>query len=90
MADAAGLDLVALGEVVRHSDAVTGGAGAVMIRDTAAVMSDEDPLRAIFEHSVQLGHKDLALAVKLGAELGTDTAVAQHALANLGRAMGLE
>lgn len=90
MADAAGLDLVALGEVVRHSDAVTGGAGAVMIRDTAAVMSDEDPLRAIFEHSVQLGHKDLALAVELGAELGTDTAVAQHALANLGRAMGLE
>ena len=34
LAEAAGLDLVALGEVVRHTDAITGGPGAIMHRDT--------------------------------------------------------
>ena len=36
LAEAAGLDLVELGEVVRHTDAITGGPGAIMHRDTTA------------------------------------------------------
>ncbi|MGI9124018.1 MAG: NAD(P)-dependent oxidoreductase, partial [Mycobacterium sp.] len=34
LAEAAGLDLQALGRVVRHTDALTMGAGAIIIRDT--------------------------------------------------------
>ena len=36
LAEAAGIDVAALGRVVRHTDAITGGAGAVMLRDTTA------------------------------------------------------
>ena len=39
LAEAAGVDLALLGEVVRHSDRVTGGPGAIMLRDTAAAMA---------------------------------------------------
>ena len=34
LAEAAGLDLVELGNVVRHTDAITGGPGAIMHRAT--------------------------------------------------------
>ena len=36
LAEAAGLDMVELGEVVRHTDAITGGPGAIMLRATTA------------------------------------------------------
>ncbi len=36
LAEAAGLDLRALGDVVRHTDAITGGPGAIMHRATTA------------------------------------------------------
>ena len=39
LAEAAGLDLIALGEVVRHTDAITGGPGAIMHRDTTAPLA---------------------------------------------------
>lgn len=89
LAEAAGLDLVALGEVVRHSDSVTGGAGAVMLRDTAEPMDSEDPLRPIFEHSGALGRKDLELALDLADSLGIAAPVAAVALENLAEALGL-
>ena len=38
LAETAGLDLVALGDVVRHTDAITGGPGAIMHRDTTATL----------------------------------------------------
>ncbi len=40
LAEAAGLDLQALGRVVRHTDALTGGPGAIMVRDN---MNDLEP-----------------------------------------------
>lgn len=89
IADRAGIDLVALGDVVRHSDSVTGGAGAVMLRDTAAEMSPDDPLRAIFEHSASLGTKDLELVRELAASLGVDSPVADLATRWLPSALGL-
>lgn len=89
LAEAAGLDLVALGEVVRHSDAVTGGPGAVMIRATAAPVADDDPMAPILTHTRSLGEKDLALAVALGARLGIDTPVAAVALAQLAASLGV-
>ncbi|HMX66671.1 MAG TPA: NAD(P)-dependent oxidoreductase, partial [Microthrixaceae bacterium] len=58
LAQAAGLDVAALGDVVRHSDRVTGGAGAIMLRPDASVMADDDGLRPIFAHTAALGTKD--------------------------------
>jgi 3-hydroxyisobutyrate dehydrogenase-like beta-hydroxyacid dehydrogenase len=89
LAEAAGLDLRKLAKVVRHSDAVTGGAGSIMLRPTTAPMPADDPLRAILEHVRELGEKDLRLALGLGAELGVDLPLAQIAIERLGVGLGL-
>lgn len=90
IAEAAGIDLIALGEVVRHSDSVTGGPGAVMMRDSAAPMDTQDPLRPIFEHSASLGDKDLELVRELAASIGQATPVADLAQVSLRAALGLD
>lgn len=90
LAAAAGLDVAALGDVVRHSDRVTGGAGAVMLRPDASVMADDDGLRPIFAHTAALGAKDLDLAAALGDELGVPTPVAELARTLLAPALGLD
>lgn len=90
LAEAAGLDLAKLGDVVRHSDEVTGGAGAVMLRPTAGVMADDDGLRPIFEHTATLGAKDLHLAVQLAAEHGLDAPFAELGERWLRVALGLD
>ena len=84
LAEAAGVDLAALGEVVRHTDAITGGPGAIMVRDTTPPLAPDDGLRAIFTHARALGEKDLQLALALGADLGVDLPVARLALDRLG------
>lgn len=89
LASAAGLDLAALGEVVRHSDAVTGGPGAIMIRGEVGELAADDGLRPIFEHTRALGEKDLALAVALGEVLGVATPVASSALDLLAPGLGV-
>ena len=89
LAEAAGVDLAKLGEVVRHSDRVTGGPGAIMLRETATPLPDGDGLRPIFEHTRGLGEKDLALAIGLGVELGVDAPVAEQARNQLGAALGV-
>jgi 3-hydroxyisobutyrate dehydrogenase len=43
LAEAAGIDLHALAEVVRHSDATLGGPASVMLRETALPVSRTDP-----------------------------------------------
>src|SRR5205823_8064794 len=62
LAEAGGVDLARLAEVVRHSDTVTGGPGAIMFRDTTAPLDRDDSLYEIVEHTCGLGEKDLALA----------------------------
>lgn len=89
LAEAAGVDVAKLGDVVRHSDAVTGGPGAVMIRSTADALADDDGLRPIFEHTRALGEKDLDLALALAFDLGVDLPVATLARQNLGAALGV-
>ena len=90
IAEAAGLDLSKLGEVVRHSDRSTGGAGAGRLRPTAAVMADDDGLRPIFEHTATLGSKDLHLAVELAAQHGLDAPFAELGERWLRVAIGLD
>ena len=89
LAAAAGLDLRKLGRVVRHSDAVTGGPGAIMLRYTTAPLTVSDPLTGILEHVRALGEKDLTLALELGAELGVDLPLAEIALRDFGAGLGL-
>jgi 3-hydroxyisobutyrate dehydrogenase-like beta-hydroxyacid dehydrogenase len=89
LAEAAGLDLVELGKVVRHSDAVTGGPGAIMVRGTTAPITRDEGWYPIFSHVRDLGHKDLALALELGAELDVDTPLARLALDRLAAGLGV-
>jgi 3-hydroxyisobutyrate dehydrogenase-like beta-hydroxyacid dehydrogenase len=89
LAEAAGLDLPTLGKIVRHTDAITGGPGAIMWRDRAGPVAADDPWFPIFDHVRALGEKDLALAIQLGDELGVDTPLAELALTRLGPGLGV-
>lgn len=88
LAEAAGLDLRKLAKVVRHSDAVTGGAGSIMLRPTTAPLTPDDPLEGILAHVRDLGEKDLTLALRLGEELGVDLPLAQLAAERFGPGLG--
>jgi 3-hydroxyisobutyrate dehydrogenase-like beta-hydroxyacid dehydrogenase len=89
LAEAAGIDLRKLAKVVRHSDAVTGGPGMIMLRPTTAPMDAGDPLREILENVRALGEKDLSLALELGAGLGVDLPMARLALGSFAAGLGL-
>lgn len=89
LAAAAGVDLAGLGEVVRHSDRVTGGPGAIMLGQTPGPLPTDDGLRPIFEHSLALGQKDLDLALALGEELGVELPIARAAREMLAAALGV-
>ena len=89
LAEASGVDLQLLGEVVRHSDRVTGGPGSILLRPTATPMTPADGLHGVFTHTRELGEKDLRLAIGLAAELGVETPVADLALRQLGAALGV-
>ncbi|MDN4174227.1 NAD(P)-dependent oxidoreductase [Nocardioides sp. SOB77] len=89
LAEAAGLDIKALGDVVRHTDAITGGPGAIMHRDTTAPIAPDDFWHGVFSHVVALGDKDLGFAVALADELGVDVPLARLAEERLGKGLGL-
>lgn len=89
LAEATGLDLVELGRLVRHTDAVTGGPGAVLHRDTTAPLAPEDFWFGVFEHVVALGEKDLRFAIALADEAGVDVPLAKLALDRLGPGLGI-
>jgi 3-hydroxyisobutyrate dehydrogenase-like beta-hydroxyacid dehydrogenase len=89
LAEAAGLDLKVLGDVVRHTDAITGGPGAIMHRDTTAPIDKDDFWFGVFGHVRALGEKDLGFAIELADELGVDVPLARLALTNLGPGLGL-
>ncbi|MFI1463365.1 NAD(P)-dependent oxidoreductase [Nocardia carnea] len=89
LAEAAGLDITALGKVVRHSDAVTGGAGSIMLRDTTAPIEEGDFWLPILTHVRELGEKDLSLALELGGRLGTELPLATLALSRFGDGLGV-
>jgi 3-hydroxyisobutyrate dehydrogenase-like beta-hydroxyacid dehydrogenase len=89
LSEAAGLDLVALGEVVRHTDAVTGGPGAIMHRDTTAPLDRDDFWWGVFDHVRALGEKDLSFAIELAGTLGVDVPLARLARERLAGGLGL-
>jgi 3-hydroxyisobutyrate dehydrogenase-like beta-hydroxyacid dehydrogenase len=89
LAEAAGLDLVELGNVVRHTDAVTGGPGAIMHRATTAPLAEDDFWHGVFTHVVALGEKDLGFAIELADKLGVDVPLAREAKERLAKGLGL-
>jgi 3-hydroxyisobutyrate dehydrogenase-like beta-hydroxyacid dehydrogenase len=89
LAEAAGLDLRALGDVVRHTDAITGGPGAIMHRTTTAPIEPDDFWYDVFGHVLALGEKDLGLAIGMADDLGVDVPLARLALERLGPGLGL-
>ncbi|OBG69425.1 oxidoreductase [Mycobacterium sp. E3298] len=89
LAEAAGLDLQALGRVVRHTDALTGGPGAIMVRDDMNDLRPEHFLYQPFMHTRGLGEKDLSLALALGEALSVDLPLAGLAYEGLAAGLGL-
>jgi 3-hydroxyisobutyrate dehydrogenase-like beta-hydroxyacid dehydrogenase len=89
LAEAAGVDLVTLGRIVRHTDAITGGPGAIMHRDTTTPLEPGDGWTSIFEHVLAIGHKDLTHAIELADRLGVEVPMAQYAEGHLAAALGL-
>lgn len=89
LAEAAGLDLGKLGRVVRHTDAITGGAGAIMLRETTAPIDPDDFWFSVFTHVRELGEKDLGLALAAGQQLGVDLPLGELALTHLAAGLGV-
>ncbi|WP_156686816.1 NAD(P)-dependent oxidoreductase [Mycobacterium sp. Marseille-P9652] len=89
LAEAAGLDVQALGRVVRHTDALTGGPGAIMVRDDMNDLNPESFLYQPFLHTRGLGEKDLSLALALGEAVSVDLPLAQLALERLAAGLGV-
>ncbi|MGU3652277.1 NAD(P)-dependent oxidoreductase [Mycolicibacterium sp. A43C] len=89
LAEASGIDLQKLGRVVRHSDAQSGGPGAIILRDDTGPLEPDHWLFDMFTHTRGLGEKDLALALGLGDAVGVELPLAQVALQNLADGLGV-
>jgi 3-hydroxyisobutyrate dehydrogenase len=78
LAEAAGVDLLKLGEAIRESDQVIGGAARLILRPTAEPWpADTDAgLLAFLRDKALMAHKDLDAARALGDELGVSMPLA--------------
>jgi 3-hydroxyisobutyrate dehydrogenase-like beta-hydroxyacid dehydrogenase len=83
------LDLQALGRVVRHTDALTSGPGAIMVRDDMKNIEPDSFLYQSFVHARGLGEKDLSLALALGESMSVDLPLAQLAYRGLAAGLGV-
>ena len=89
LAEQAGLNLQQLGRVVRHTDAMSGGPGAVIVRENMATLEPDNFLYGPLLHARELGEKDLSLALALGEAVGVDLPLAELALENLAAGLGV-
>jgi 3-hydroxyisobutyrate dehydrogenase-like beta-hydroxyacid dehydrogenase len=89
LAEAAGIDLQKLGRVVRHSDAQSGGPGAIMARDDTKPLQPDHFLYDMFVHTRGLAEKDLRLALGLGEATGVELPLAEIALRDLAAGLGV-
>jgi 3-hydroxyisobutyrate dehydrogenase-like beta-hydroxyacid dehydrogenase len=89
LAEAAGIDLQKLGRVVRHSDAQSGGPGAIMARDDTKPLAPDHFLYDMFIHTRGLAEKDLKLALGLGEANGVELPLAEIALRDLATGLGV-
>jgi 3-hydroxyisobutyrate dehydrogenase-like beta-hydroxyacid dehydrogenase len=89
LAEEAGISLQQLGRVVRHTDAQSGGPGAVIVRENMAALEPDNFLYGPLAHARDLGEKDLNLALALGEAVGVDLPMAEMALKNLAAGLGV-
>lgn len=89
LAEAAGIDLQKLGRVVRHSDAQSGGPGAIMARDDTGPLASDHFLHDMFVHTRGLAEKDLGLALAMGEATGVELPLAEIALRDLAAGLGV-
>jgi 3-hydroxyisobutyrate dehydrogenase len=91
LAEAAGIDLLKLGQAIKESDKRIGGASTLMFRTTVEpwpVDADAGLVGAMRAASL-LAHKDLAAARALGDELGVPLPLAELTEARCDRIFGL-
>ena len=89
LAEQCGLNLQDLGKVVRHTDAITGGAGSIMFRDDTKPIEPDSFLYEPFLHARVLGEKDLNLALGLGEAHSVDLPLAAVAVERLAEGLGV-
>ena len=89
LAEACGVDLTQLGAIVRHTDSVTGGPGAIMFRGSVDELHPGDDFYDILVHTRTLGEKDLTLALALADEVGVEAPLAQLALRDFAASLGV-
>jgi 3-hydroxyisobutyrate dehydrogenase-like beta-hydroxyacid dehydrogenase len=91
LAEAAGIDLLKLGQAIKESDKRIGGASTLMFRTTAEPWpADADAgLVGAMRAASLLAHKDLAAARALGDELGVALPLATLTEARCDRIFGL-
>jgi 3-hydroxyisobutyrate dehydrogenase-like beta-hydroxyacid dehydrogenase len=89
LADAVGLNLQDLGNVVRHTDKLTGGAGSIMYREDAKDLEPGHFLYDGFTHTRELGEKDLSLALALAESVSVDLPLAKLAIERLAGGLGV-
>jgi 3-hydroxyisobutyrate dehydrogenase len=78
LAEAAGIDLSKLSQVIKASDALIGGASTLMFRPTVAPFtgSDDRGLVQAMRAGASLAHKDLQAALALAGDLDVDLPLA--------------
>lgn len=89
LAEAAGIAARDLANVVKHTDAITGGPGAILVRDTTAPIAPDEFWFPIMTHTRTLGEKDLRLALALGDQLGVDLPIGRLALEHFATNLGV-
>lgn len=89
LAENCGLNLQDLGQVVRHTDAITGGAGSILYRDDTKPIPSDSFLYQPFLHARILGEKDLSLALGLGQTVSVELPLAAVALEQLADGLGV-
>jgi 3-hydroxyisobutyrate dehydrogenase len=91
LAEAAGVDILKLGEAIRESDRVIGGSARMIFRPTAEPWPDDtDPnLLSFLRDKALLAHKDLDAARALGEQLGVPMPLATLTDARCERIFGL-
>jgi 3-hydroxyisobutyrate dehydrogenase len=78
LAEAAGIDLGKLAQVIKASDARIGGASTLMFRSTVAPFTEQDDrgLVGAMQSAASLAHKDLRAALELARELDVELPLA--------------
>lgn len=89
LAEASGLNLQDLGNVVRHTDQLSGGPGSIMYRDNTKDLEPGHFLYEGFIHARDLGEKDLSLALALAEAASLDLPLAKLALERLAAGLGV-